>query len=65
MLKDATNTWSTEFKLGEGGFGVVYKGWLRTEFQWVAIKRMYDNNYGDQMVKEQAFYHELNMSHDH
>ena len=50
--------------VGSGGFGTVQKAWLPTEFQWVAIKFM-ENSYSDPMVREQYFYHELNMSCDH
>ncbi|KAK2385795.1 G-type lectin S-receptor serine/threonine-protein kinase [Trifolium repens] len=37
---DATNNFSNDNKLGEGGFGPVYKGTLATERQVIAVKRL-------------------------
>ncbi|KAK6945852.1 Protein kinase domain [Dillenia turbinata] len=39
-LARATNNFSKEEKLGEGGFGGVYKGYLRELGDYVAIKRV-------------------------
>lgn len=37
-MKEVTKDFSSELKLGEGGFGEVYKGYLNGTF--VAIKRL-------------------------
>ncbi|XP_050212574.1 cysteine-rich receptor-like protein kinase 15 [Mercurialis annua] len=39
IIKDATNTFSNEAKLGEGGFGPVYKGTLENGKE-IAVKRL-------------------------
>ncbi|KAH7571121.1 hypothetical protein JRO89_XS05G0256100 [Xanthoceras sorbifolium] len=43
-LADATNNFSHEKKLGDGGFGTVYYGKLR-DGREVAVKRLYEHNY--------------------
>ncbi|ESQ53126.1 hypothetical protein EUTSA_v10024611mg [Eutrema salsugineum] len=42
MLKDATSQFSLQNKLGEGGFGAVYKGVL-SDGQEIAVKRLSKN----------------------
>ncbi|KAI5415982.1 hypothetical protein KIW84_041136, partial [Lathyrus oleraceus] len=42
-IKVATDNFSTENKLGEGGFGAVYKGKLR-KGQEIAVKRLSENS---------------------
>ena len=64
-LVKATDNWSMKNMLGDGGCGVVHKGWLFDEFQWVAIKRVGMSKCSTDMLIEQSFYHELNMSHNH
>lgn len=39
-LRAATNNFSEENKLGEGGFGPVYKGTLQKDGQVIAVKRL-------------------------
>ncbi|KAG7977374.1 hypothetical protein I3843_05G028500 [Carya illinoinensis] len=39
-LVQATNNFAEEGKLGEGGFGGVYKGFLRDSNQFVAVKKV-------------------------
>ncbi|KAK0573770.1 hypothetical protein LWI29_013323 [Acer saccharum] len=43
-LAEATNNFSLEKELGEGGFGTVYYGKLR-DGREVAVKRLYEHNY--------------------
>ncbi|TKY71526.1 L-type lectin-domain containing receptor kinase IX.1 [Spatholobus suberectus] len=51
-LVRATNNFSNELKLGEGGFGGVYKGFIRELGDYVAIKRV--SRGSRQGVKEYA-----------
>ena len=63
VLADASNNWSEDNKLGEGGYGIVYKGWLPEAKQLVAIKVL--NTHGrDSSAREAAFYRELSMQVD-
>lgn len=43
VIKDATNDFSSENKLGQGGFGVVYRGKLPNG-QHIAVKRLAHNS---------------------
>jgi hypothetical protein len=51
-LVRATNNFAEENKLGEGGFGGVYKGFLREMNSYVAVKRV--SRESNQGVKEYA-----------
>jgi hypothetical protein len=51
-LVRATNNFAEENKLGEGGFGGVYKGFLREMNSYVAVKRV--SRGSNQGVKEYA-----------
>ncbi|KAK1426129.1 hypothetical protein QVD17_14798 [Tagetes erecta] len=54
MVKAATNDFSEENKLGQGGFGSVYKGILGEGHQ-VAVKRLaWDSGQGDQEFKNEV-----------
>jgi hypothetical protein len=54
-LEDATDGFSDEREIGEGGFGTVYKGLLR-DGRAVAVKRLYSNSCRrvEQFVNEAA-----------
>ncbi|XP_022745887.1 putative receptor-like protein kinase At4g00960 isoform X2 [Durio zibethinus] len=53
-IRDATNNFSDENKLGQGGFGAVYKGRLATE-QDIAVKRLSrDSAQGDLEFKNEV-----------
>ncbi|KAL6621303.1 hypothetical protein ACP70R_033735 [Stipagrostis hirtigluma subsp. patula] len=43
-IKDATNNFSEQNKLGEGGFGSVYQGMLSSSNQEIAVKRLSPNS---------------------
>uniref|UniRef100_A0A0D9V0J0 Protein kinase domain-containing protein n=1 Tax=Leersia perrieri TaxID=77586 RepID=A0A0D9V0J0_9ORYZ len=43
-IRDATDNFSKENKLGEGGFGPVYKGHLTSTNQYIAVKRLAPNS---------------------
>ncbi|KAJ0007250.1 hypothetical protein Pint_29454 [Pistacia integerrima] len=51
-LAGATNNFNDEHKLGEGGFGGVYKGFLRESNSYIAVKRVSKGS--KQGVKEYA-----------
>ncbi|XP_026390452.1 cysteine-rich receptor-like protein kinase 10 [Papaver somniferum] len=54
MVRDATNNFAEANKLGEGGFGPVYKGTLR-DGQEVAVKRLSKSSgQGDQEFKNEV-----------
>ncbi|CAL5358223.1 unnamed protein product [Camellia sinensis] len=52
-LFHATNNFMDERKLGEGGFGGIYKGFLRESNSYVAVKRILKGS--KQEIKEYAF----------
>ncbi|KAF7843044.1 L-type lectin-domain containing receptor kinase IX.1-like [Senna tora] len=51
-LETATNNFSQEEKLGQGGFGGVYRGYLKNSNSYVAIKRISQES--KQGIKEYA-----------
>jgi serine/threonine protein kinase len=51
-LAHATNNFSEEEKLGEGGFGGVYRGFLRDLNSFIAVKRV--SKWSKQGIKEYA-----------
>ncbi|CAA6661222.1 unnamed protein product [Spirodela intermedia] len=55
-LEKATRSFSPENKLGQGGFGSVYKGVL-SDGREIAVKRLYFNNKN----RASDFYNEVNM----
>nr|GFD49665.1 concanavalin A-like lectin/glucanase, subgroup [Tanacetum cinerariifolium] len=53
IIKQATNDFSENNKLGQGGFGLVYKGKLQNE-QEIAVKRLSrDSGQGDLEFKNE------------
>ncbi|CAH2042936.1 unnamed protein product [Thlaspi arvense] len=52
QLSRSTNNFAEEYKLGEGGFGGVYKGFLRELNSYVAVKRISKGS--KQGIKEYA-----------
>ncbi|KAL5229360.1 hypothetical protein ABZP36_017625 [Zizania latifolia] len=54
-LEEATDAFNDNRELGDGGFGTVYKGFLR-DGRVVAVKRLYNNSYRrvEQFVNEAA-----------
>nr|XP_043613017.1 cysteine-rich receptor-like protein kinase 2 [Erigeron canadensis] len=55
-IEKATDSWDNNNKLGEGGFGVVYKGVL-PDGREIAVKRLFFNN----KFRAADFYNEVNM----
>ncbi|KAF7104995.1 hypothetical protein CFC21_105844 [Triticum aestivum] len=53
FLQDITCDFSTESKLGEGGYGIVYKGVLRTG-KIIAVKKLFEMR-----LKEETFQNEV------
>ncbi|CAK8531071.1 unnamed protein product [Lathyrus sativus] len=49
-VADATNNFSTDCLIGEGGFGNVYKGYIKSLEQTVAVKKL--NRDGNQGTRE-------------
>ncbi|GJM93519.1 hypothetical protein PR202_ga10081 [Eleusine coracana subsp. coracana] len=43
-LEEATDSFNDNRELGDGGFGIVYKGYLK-DGRVVAVKRLYNNSY--------------------
>ena len=40
VLEEATGNWSDMCKIGEGGFGAVYRAWLSWDNSVVAVKQL-------------------------
>ncbi|KAI7729776.1 hypothetical protein M8C21_017973 [Ambrosia artemisiifolia] len=55
-VEKATGYWNKSNKLGQGGFGIVYKGVL-PDGREIAVKRLYINN----RFRAADFYNEVNM----
>ncbi|KAI7742002.1 hypothetical protein M8C21_024069 [Ambrosia artemisiifolia] len=55
-IEKATSSWDDSNKLGEGGFGTVYKGIL-SDGREIAVKRLFFNN----KFRASDFYNEVNM----
>nr|GEZ54637.1 cysteine-rich receptor-like protein kinase 2 [Tanacetum cinerariifolium] len=55
-VEKATGSWDESNKLGQGGFGTVYKGVL-SDGREIAVKRLYFNN----RFRAADFYNEVNM----
>ncbi|KAI3516198.1 hypothetical protein L1887_15109 [Cichorium endivia] len=55
-IEKATGNWDESNKLGQGGFGTVYKGVL-SDGREIAVKRLYVNN----KFRAADFYNEVNM----
>ncbi|CAM0908715.1 unnamed protein product [Alopecurus aequalis] len=52
LLKDITCNFSTESILGQGGYGVVYKGLLRSG-RIIAVKKLFDTHIKDEMFRNE------------
>ncbi|XP_071690982.1 cysteine-rich receptor-like protein kinase 2 [Rutidosis leptorrhynchoides] len=55
-VEKATENWDESNKLGQGGFGTVYKGFLK-DGREIAVKRLFFNN----RFRAADFYNEVNM----
>lgn len=55
-IEKATDSWNESNKLGQGGFGIVYKGIL-PDGREIAVKRLFFNN----KFRAADFYNEVNM----
>lgn len=63
-LKAITRNFSTEMVLGQGGYGVVYKGVLRRSGKTIAVKKLFEMRLKDETFQNEVKYL-MKIKHQH